>query len=237
MKETKYKKAIGALDEDKSYSIEEALELILEQPKRKFQETVDISVWLGIDPKKSEQNIRGSLTLPNSLGKEVKVAAFVDSDKADEAKKGGADFIGLDDLIEKYKDGNIDFDVAITTPDQMKNVSKLAKVLGPKGLMPSPKSGTVTENIDKAVKEIKHGQVRFKAEQEGIVQGTIANVSMKKAQLKENFDSFINELKRLKPASSKGIYFKSVFLSTTMGPGYRIDTSQFWDIKDCRCLA
>ena len=227
MKETKYKKAIGALDEDKSYSIEEALELILEQPKRKFQETVDISVWLGIDPKKSEQNIRGSLTLPNSLGKEVKVAAFVDSDKADEAKKGGADFVGLDDLIEKYKDGNIDFDVAITTPAQMKNVSKLAKVLGPKGLMPSPKSGTVTENIDKAVKEIKHGQVRFKAEQEGIVQGTIANVSMKKAQLKENFDSFINELKRLKPASSKGIYFKSVFLSTTMGPGYRIDTSQF----------
>ena len=227
MKETKYKKALGALDEDKSYSTEEALELILKQPKRKFQETVDISVWLGIDPKKSEQNIRGSLTLPNSLGKEVKVAAFVDSDKADEAKKGGADFIGLDDLIEKYKDGNIDFDVAITTPNQMKNVSKLAKILGPKGLMPSPKSGTVTENIDKAVKEIKHGQVRFKAEQEGIVQGTIANVSMKKAQLKENFDSFISELKRLKPASSKGIYFKSVFLSTTMGPGYRIDTSQF----------
>ena len=227
MKETKFKKALGTLDVDKSYSTEEALELILKQPKRKFQETVDISVWLGIDPKKSEQNIRGSLTLPNSLGKEVKVAAFVDSDKADEAKKGGADFVGLDDLIEKYKDGNIDFDVAVTTPAQMKDVSKLAKVLGPKGLMPSPKSGTVTENIDKAVKEIKHGQVRFKAEQEGIVKGTIANVGMKKDQLKENFDSFINELKRLKPASSKGIYFKSVFLSTTMGPGYRIDTSQF----------
>ena len=227
MNETKFKKALGSIDEDKSYSPEEALELILKQPKRKFQETVDISVWLGIDPKKSEQNIRGSLTLPNSLGKEVKVAAFVDSDKVDEAKKGGADFIGLDDLIEKYKDGKIDFDVAVTTPSKMKDVSKLAKVLGPKGLMPSPKSGTVTENIDKIVKEIKHGQVRFKAEQEGIVQGTIANVSMKKDQLKENFDSFINELKRLKPASSKGIYFKSVFLSTTMGPGYRIDTSQF----------
>ena len=227
MKETKFKKALGSIDEDKSYSAEEALELILKQPKRKFQETVDISVWLGIDPKKSEQNIRGSLTLPNSLGKEVKVAAFVDSDKADEAKKGGADFIGLDDLIEKYKDGKIDFDVAVTTPSKMKDVSKIAKVLGPKGLMPSPKSGTVTENIDKIVKEIKHGQVRFKAEQEGIVQGTIANVSMKKDQLKENFDSFINELKRLKPASSKGIYFKSIFLSTTMGPGYRIDVSQF----------
>jgi len=227
MNETKFKKALGSIDEDKSYSPEEALELILKQPKRKFQETVDISVWLGIDPKKSEQNIRGSLTLPNSLGKEVKVAAFVDSDKVDEAKKGGADFIGLDDLIEKYKDGKIDFDVAVTTPSKMKDVSKLAKVLGPKGLMPSPKSGTVTENIDKVVKEIKHGQVRFKAEQQGIVQGTIANVRMKKVQLKENFDSFINELKRLKPASSKGIYFKSVFLSTTMGPGYRIDTSQF----------
>ena len=227
MKETKFKKALGVLDEDKSYSTEEALELILKQPKRKFQETVDISVWLGIDPKKSEQNIRGSLTLPNSLGKDVRVAAFVDSDKADEAKKGGADFIGLEDLIEKYKDGNIDFDVAITTPAKMKDVSKLAKVLGPKGLMPSPKSGTVTENIDKAVKEIKHGQVRFKAEQDGIVQGTSANVSMKKDQLNENFDSFINELKRLKPASSKGIYFKSIFLSTTMGPGYRIDVSQF----------
>jgi len=227
MNETKFKKALGSIDEDKSYSPEEALELILKQPKRKFQETVDISVWLGIDPKKSEQNIRGSLTLPNSLGKEVRVAAFVDSDKVDEAKKGGADFIGLDDLIEKYKDGKIDFDVAVTTPSKMKDVSKLAKVLGPKGLMPSPKSGTVTENIDKVVKEIKHGQVRFKAEQQGIVQGTIANVRMKKVQLKENFDSFINELKRLKPASSKGIYFKSVFLSTTMGPGYRIDTSQF----------
>ena len=227
MNETKFKKALGSIDEDKSYSPEEALELILKQPKRKFQETVDISVWLGIDPKKSEQNIRGSLTLPNPLGKEVKVAAFVDSDKVDEAKKGGADFIGLDDLIEKYKDGKIDFDVAVTTPSKMKDVSKLAKVLGPKGLMPSPKSGTVTENIDKVVKEIKHGQVRFKAEQQGIVQGTIANVRMKKVQLKENFDSFINELKRLKPASSKGIYFKSVFLSTTMGPGYRIDTSQF----------
>ena len=165
-------------------------------------------------------NAEGKRTTPS-------IVAFVEGDKAEEAKKAGADIIGSDDLIEKYKDGNIDFDVAITTPAQMKNVSKLAKVLGPKGLMPSPKSGTVTENIDKAVKEIKHGQVRFKAEQEGIVQGTIANVSMKKAQLKENFDSFINELKRLKPASSKGIYFKSVFLSTTMGPGYRIDTSQF----------
>jgi large subunit ribosomal protein L1 len=227
MKNTKYKKELPTLDLEKVLSIDEAVETLLNQPKRKFTESVDIAVSLGIDPKKSDQNVRGSLTLPHSLGKDVKIVAFVDGDKATEAKDAGADFVGTDDLLEKYKDGNIDFDVAITTPSMMKVVSKLAKVLGPKGLMPSPKSGTVTDNIDKAVKEIKHGQVRFKAEQEGIVQGTIANVSMKKDQLKENFDSFINELKRLKPASSKGIYFKSVFLSTTMGPGYRIDTSQF----------
>ena len=227
MKETRYKKDLAKFDAEKTYSFDEVFELIAGQPKRKFTESVDVASKLGIDAKKSDQNVRGSLTLPHSLGKKIKVAVFIDEDKTTEAKEAGADFIGSDDLVEKYKDGNIDFDVAVTTPAQMKVVSKLAKVLGPKGLMPSPKSGTVTENIDKAVKEIKHGQVRFKAEQEGIVQGTIANVGMKKDQLKENFDSFINELKRLKPASSKGIYFKSVFLSTTMGPGYRIDTSQF----------
>ena len=227
MKESKYKKGLVEFDVEQAYKIEEVMDMLKKQPKRKFTESVDVAVKLGIDPKKSDQNVRGSLTLPNSLGKKIIIVAFVEGEKAEEAKQAGADIIGSNDLVEKYKDGNIDFDVAITTPDQMKNVSKLAKVLGPKGLMPSPKSGTVTENIDKAVKEIKHGQVRFKAEQEGIVQGTIANVSMKKVQLKENFDSFINELKRLKPASSKGIYFKSVFLSTTMGPGYRIDTSQF----------
>ena len=132
-----------------------------------------------------------------------------------------------DDLIEKYKDGNIDFDVAVTTPALMKTVSKLAKVLGPKGLMPNPKSGTVTENIEKAVKDLKHGQVIFKAEQQGIIQGTIANSGMDNAQITENLNSFIAELKRLKPASSKGIYLQDIYLSTSMGPGYRIDVSQF----------
>ena len=227
MKESKYKKGLVEFDVEQAYKIEEVMDMLKKQPKRKFTESVDVAVKLGIDPKKSDQNVRGSLTLPNSLGKKIIIVAFVEGEKAEEAKQAGADIIGSDDLVEKYKDGNIDFDVAVTTPAQMKVISKIAKVLGPKGLMPSPKSGTVTENIDKAVKEIKHGQVRFKAEKEGIVQGTIANVNMKKAQLIENFDSFINELKRLKPASSKGIYFKSVFLSTTMGPGYRIDTSQF----------
>ena len=227
MKETKYKKELPQIDLEKSLSVDEAVEMLTNQPKRKFVESVDVAVSLGIDPKKSDQNVRGSLTLPHSLGKDVKVVAFVDGDKAKEAKSAGADFIGTDDLLEKYKDGNIDFDVAVTTPSMMKVVSKLAKVLGPKGLMPNPKSGTVTENIEKAVKDVKHGQVRFKTEKEGIVQGTIANSSMDKAKLTENLHSFMAEIKRLKPASSKGIYIKDIYLSTTMGPGYRIDVSQF----------
>ena len=227
MKNTKYKKELPTLDLEKVLSVDEAVEMVTSQPKRKFVESVDVAVSLGIDPKKSDQNVRGSLTLPHSLGKDVKVVAFVDGEKATEAKRAGADFIGTDELLEKYKDGNIDFDVAVTTPAMMKVVSKLAKVLGPKGLMPNPKSGTVTENIEKAVKDVKHGQVRFKTEKEGIVQGTIANSEMDKTKLTENLNSFMAEIKRLKPASSKGIYIKDIYLSTTMGPGYRIDVSQF----------
>jgi len=227
MKNTKYKKELPAIDLEKTLSIDEAVEMVVNQPKRKFVESVDVAVSLGIDPKKSDQNVRGSLTLPHSLGKDVKVVAFVEGDKAAEAKSAGADFIGTDELLEKYKDGNIDFDVAVTTPSMMKVVSKLAKVLGPKGLMPNPKSGTVTENIEKVVKDVKHGQVRFKTEKEGIVQGTIANSAMDKTKLTENLNSFLAEIKRLKPASSKGIYIQDIYLSTTMGPGYRIDVSQF----------
>jgi large subunit ribosomal protein L1 len=227
MKNTKYKKELPAIDLEKTLSIDEAVEMVVNQPKRKFVESVDVAVSLGIDPKKSDQNVRGSLTLPHSLGKDVKVVAFVEGDKAAEAKSAGADFIGTDELLEKYKDGNIDFDVAVTTPSMMKVVSKLAKVLGPKGLMPNPKSGIVTENIEKVVKDVKHGQVRFKTEKEGIVQGTIANSAMDKTKLTENLNSFLAEIKRLKPASSKGIYIQDIYLSTTMGPGYRIDVSQF----------
>ena len=227
MKESKYKKELADFDVEKAFKIEEVMGMLKSQPKRKFTESVDVAVKLGIDPKKSDQNVRGSLTLPNSLGKSIVVAAFVEGEKAEEAKKAGADIIGSDDLIEKYKDGNIDFDIAVTTPALMKTVSKLAKVLGPKGLMPNPKSGTVTENINKAIKDLKHGQVIFKAEQQGIIQGTIANSEMADAQITENLNSFITELIRLKPASSKGIYIKDIYLSTSMGPGYRIDVSQF----------
>tara|TARA_A100001035_G_scaffold130029_1_gene102261 strand:+ start:2498 stop:3181 length:684 start_codon:yes stop_codon:yes gene_type:complete len=227
MKETKYKKDLAKIDSEKIYKCDEVLSFINNQPKRKFTESVDVAIKLGIDVKKSDQNVRGSVTLPHSLGKKIKVAVFVDEEKTSEAKEAGADFVGNDELIEKYKDGNIDFDVAITTPSMMKVVSKLAKVLGPKGLMPNPKSGTVTENIKQAVHDVKHGQVRFKTEQAGVVQGTIANSSMDADQIKANLDSFVEELKRLKPASSKGIYIKAIYLSTTMGPGYRIDVSQY----------
>jgi large subunit ribosomal protein L1 len=227
MKETKYNKELVEFDVEKAYKTEEVMEMLKKQPKRKFVESVDVAVKLGIDPKKSDQNVRGALTLPNSLGKKIIVVAFVEGDKAEEAKKAGADIIGSDGLIDKYKDGNIDFDVAVTTPALMKTVSKLAKVLGPKGLMPNPKSGTVTENIEKAVKDLKHGQVIFKSEQQGIIQGTIANSGMDNAQITENLNSFIAELQRLRPASSKGIYIKDIYLSTSMGPGYRIDVSQF----------
>src|SRR6056300_1667459 len=208
MKETKFKKSIEKFDPEVSLNAEEALKLLTSQPRRKFLESVDVAVKLGIDPKKSDQNVRGSVTLPNSLGKEVKVAVFVNADKVDEAKSAGADFIGSDDLIEKYSKDPIDFDVAITTPSMMKEVSKLAKILGPKGLMPNPKSGTVTENIEKADKD-------------GTIHGTVANIDMNQTQITENLESFIAELKRLKPASSKGIYIKDIYLSTTMGPGYR----------------
>ena len=148
MRETRYKKDLAEFDVEKIYSCDEVLDFLAGQPKRKFTESVDVAIKLGIDAKKSDQNVRGSLTLPHSLGKKIKVAVFVDEDKAAEAKEAGADFIGTDELIEKYKDGNIDFDVAVTTPSMMKVVSKLAKVLGPKGLMPNPKSGTVTDNIE-----------------------------------------------------------------------------------------
>ena len=212
MKETRYKKDLAEFDVEKIYSCDEVLDFLAGQPKRKFTESVDVAIKLGVDAKKSDQNVRGSLTLPHSLGKKIKVAVFVDEDKAAEAKEAGADFIGTDELIEKYNVGNIDFDVAVTTPSMMKVVSKLAKVLGPKGLMPNPKSGTVTDNIEQAIKDVKHGQVRFKTEQAGVVQGTIANSSMEKEKVRENLASFITELKRLKPPSSKGIYIKAIYI-------------------------
>ena len=198
MKETKYKKELVEFDVEKAYKTEEVMEMLKKQPKRKFVESVDVAVKLGIDPKKSDQNVRGALTLPNSLGKKITVVAFVEGDKAEEAKKAGADIIGSDDLIEKYKDGNIDFDVAVTTPALMKTVSKLAKVLGPKGLMPNPKLGTVTEDVSKAVKDAKSGQAEIRNDKDGNIGVSIGKKSFSDENLIKNFKAVIDTLEKEK---------------------------------------
>mgnify|MGYP001181168276 CR=1 FL=1 len=221
------KTVIEKLDSEKSYSLEEASTLVKEITTTKFDSSVDLAIRLGVDPRKANEMIRGVVSLPHGTGKSMKLLALVTPDKEDEAKKAGADLVGLDEYIEKIKKGWVDVDVIVTMPSVMGKLGPLGKVLGPKGLMPNPKSGTVTENIEKAIKDLKHGQVIFKAEQQGIIQGTIANSEMDDAQITENLNSFIAELKRLKPASSKGIYIKDIYLSTSMGPGYRIDVSQF----------
>ena len=223
MKNTKYKKELPAIDLEKTLSVDEAVEMVVNQPKRKFVESVDVAVSLGIDPKKSDQNVRGSLTLPHSLGKDVKVVAFVDGDKAAEAKSAGADFIGTDELLEKYKDGNIDFDVAVTTPSMMKVVSKLAKVLGPKGLMPNPKSGTVSNDVSKAVNELKAGKIEFRVDKEGIIHVGIGKLSFEADKIVENFNTFMDAIIKAKPNSLKGKYVKKVSISSTMGPGLKLD--------------
>mgnify|MGYP001366917385 CR=1 FL=1 len=223
MKNTKYKKELPTLDLEKVLSVDEAVEMVTSQPKRKFVESVDVAVSLGIDPKKSDQNVRGSLTLPHSLGKDVKVVAFVDGEKATEAKSAGADFIGTDELLEKYKDGNIDFDVAVTTPAMMKVVSKLAKVLGPKGLMPNPKLGTVTNEISQSVKDAKSGQVKFKNDKSGIVHAGVGKLDLSEEDLLENIKTLYSSVSKSKPSAVKGSFIKKVTIASTMGVGLNIN--------------
>jgi len=213
------------VDIEKLYSFEEALGVFQEVKSNKFDESVDIAINLGIDAGKSDQNVRGSVTLPNSLGKQVTVAAFADGDQANEAKEAGAEFIGMDELAEQFKKGEIAVDVVVATQASMKVVGQLGQVLGPKGLMPNPKSGTVTDKIGEAVKNAKSGQVRFKTDKAGTIHGCIGKVSYSPTQLEENTKVLIDEVKKLKPASAKGVYIKNVSLSSTMGPGVKLDTS------------
>ena len=225
---TKNKKlTLDKYDFEKFYSLDDASKIVKDISFTKFDASVDLDIRLGVDPKKADQMVRGNVSLPHGTGKNIKVLALCSPDKEDEAKKAGADHVGFDDYIKKIAEGWSDIDVIITMPSLMAKLGKLGKFLGPRGLMPNPKSGTVTENIEKAIKDLKHGQVIFKAEQQGIIQGTIANSAMDEAQITENLNSFIAELKRIKPASSKGIYLQDIYLSTSMGPGYRIDISQF----------
>ena len=214
------------LDPEKTYSVSEAMEIIQSVKSEKFDESIDISVKLGVDPNKSDQNVRGAVTLPNSLGKEVKVAVFADGDHASQAEKAGADFIGMDDLAEKFQKEEINVDVVISSNAAMKVVGKLGQVLGPKGLMPNPKTGTVSDDVETAIKNVKAGQVRFRTDKNGIIHGSIGKVSFDGDKIKANASALLEELKKLKPASAKGVYIGNIAISSTMGPGIKINPGE-----------
>ena len=213
------------VDSTKSYSVDDAFKLVEECATAKFDETVDVAIRLGVDPKQSDQQVRGAVSLPNGLGKPVRVLVFAKGPKEKEAEAAGADFVGSDDIVEKIKGGWLDFDKAIATPDMMATVSKVAKVLGPRGLMPNPKVGTVTMNVTEAVTAEKKGKLSFRVEKAGIIHAGIGKKSMGSQQLKENFVSFLGALMKAKPSSSKGVYLKSIDLSSTMGAGVSVDIS------------
>jgi large subunit ribosomal protein L1 len=212
--------------EKKTYSIAEAVEKVKQTASAKFSESVDIAVRLGIDPKKADQALRGTVALPHGIGKEVRVLVIAKPPKDEEAKAAGADHVGFQDYLEKIKGGWADVDVIIATPDVMGELGKLGRILGPRGLMPNPKSGTVTPEVGRAVKEVKAGKIEFRAEKAGIVQATVGKANFDNQKLVENIHSFLNTIIRLKPATAKGQYVKSVFISSTMGPGLPIDKNE-----------
>ncbi len=220
------------VDNTKMYGVEEALDLLKEVSSVKFTETVDIAVNLGIDPRKSDQVVRGATVLPNGTGKDVRVAVFTQGANADAAKEAGADIVGMDDLADEVKKGNMDFDVVIASPDAMRVVGQLGQILGPRGLMPNPKVGTVTPDVATAVKNAKAGQVQYRADKNGIVHASIGKISFETKALLENMASLIAALKKAKPASAKGTYMKKVSLSSTMGPGLTIDKASIEAVKD-----
>jgi len=211
------------IEPGKAYAIDEALEILKGASKVKFTESVDVAIRLGVDPRKSDQNVRGSTVLPNGTGKKVRVAVFAQGENAQKAEAAGADIVGMDDLHDRIKEGDLNFDVVIATPDAMRVVGKLGQVLGPRGLMPNPKVGTVTTDVETAVKNAKSGQVRYRTDKSGIIHTTIGKADFEVHALKDNLQALIGDLVKLKPASSKGTYVKKVALSTTMGPGILVD--------------
>ncbi|WP_067516533.1 50S ribosomal protein L1 [Endozoicomonas ascidiicola] len=213
------------IESTKAYSFEDAASLLKELSGVKFKETIEVSVNLGVDPRKSDQVVRGSTVLPNGTGKDVRVAVFTQGANAEAAKEAGAEIVGMDDLAEQVKAGQMDFDVVIASPDAMRVVGQLGQILGPRGLMPNPKVGTVTPNVAEAVKNAKAGQVRFRTDKNGIIHAGVGKIDFEAAALKQNVEALVADLKKLKPASSKGIYVKKVTLSSTMGPGLTIDMS------------
>ena len=208
------------VDANKAYSLEEAVALLSELSTVKFNESVDVAINLGVDPRKYDQVVRGATVMPNGTGKDVRVAVFTQGANADAAKEAGADIVGMDELAEQVKKGVMDFDVVIASPDAMRVVGQLGQILGPRGLMPNPKVGTVTPDVATAVKNAKAGQVRFRTDKNGIIHTTLGKVTFDAASVQGNLEALVADLKRLKPSSSKGIYFKKVTLSTTIGPRY-----------------
>ena len=213
------------VDVEKAYSFEDAAALVKELATAKFEETVDVAINLGIDPRKSDQNVRGATTLPNGTGKTVRVAVFAQGEAAEAATAAGADEVGMEDLAEKMKGGDLDFGVVIAAPDSMRVVGALGQVLGPRGLMPNPKTGTVTPTPAVAVKNAKAGQVRFRTDKNGIVHGGIGKATFDAQALKQNLEALVADLRKLKPAAAKGVYLQKITLSSTMGPGVLVDPS------------
>lgn len=223
---TKYDKAANKLlIPGKVYTIEEAIELLKKMPERKFRQSIDVAVNLGVDPRKSDQVVRGSIVLPHGTGKQVRIAVITSSANADAATKAGADLVGAEDLAEQIKAGNMNFDMLLATPDAMRIVGQLGQILGPRGLMPNPKDGTVTTDIATAVKNAKMGQVRYRTDKAGVIHCTIGKIDFNTADLNENLNAVIGALKKAKPNTAKGVYFQKVTLSSTMGPGLTLDVS------------
>ncbi len=225
----KYNKSIEKVETEKKYNFEEAVNLAIESSYARFDETVEIAVCLGVDPRHADQMVRGTVVLPNGLGKEVRVLVFAKGEKEKEALDAGAEYVGNDDLVKKIEGGWLDFDKAIATPDIMGVVGKLGKLLGPRGLMPNAKTGTVTFDVGRAVQELKAGKIDFRVEKRGIIHSPMGKVSFGGKKIIENIAAFMETIMRLKPASSKGIYLESISIATTMGPGIKVDTA---DVKE-----
>lgn len=226
MANKRFKAAAKKVDSTKKYTVDEAFKMVVENATAKFDETIDVALRLGVDPKQSDQQVRGAIALPHGLGKNVKVVVFAKGPKEAEAKNAGADFVGADDLVAKIQGGWLDFDKCIATPDMMATVSKVAKILGPRGLMPNPKVGTVTMAVGEAVTAEKKGKLDFRVDKAGIVHAGIGKKSMGDAKLRDNFLTLLGAIVKAKPAASKGIYLQTIAVSSTMGPGVKLDTNQ-----------
>ncbi|NJB69530.1 large subunit ribosomal protein L1 [Desulfobaculum xiamenense] len=221
----KYRKAIEGIDLGARYEMPEGVELALKTSVAKFDETVDVALVLGVDPKYSDQMVRGAVSLPHGLGKDVRVAVFCQGDKEAEAKAAGAEFVGSDDLVEKIKGGWLDFDKAVATPDMMGKVGQIGRLLGPRGLMPNAKTGTVTADVATAVKELKAGKVEFKVDKAGVLHAPLGKVSFGTEKILDNLKTLLEQVIRLKPSAAKGTYLKAMTLATTMGPGIKVDAN------------